>query len=224
MEGMSDRVAASAAAGTLRLPLQVEPLDDAERDASKRRFLATLDPDAPLHLFGYGSLMWDPGFHHEHSCDAQLFGYHRAFCVYSHRYRGTPERPGLVLGLDRGGSCWGMLYKIAPSQVAAAVDYLWEREMVTGVYQARRVTVCTRVGARLDCHAFVVDRAHTQYTGRMAAAATAELIVQGYGRRGACRDYLANTVSHLDDLGFRDGPLHRLLDLVDERCDRRRRG
>ncbi len=161
--------------------------------------------------------MWNPGFAHEEAREAMLHGWHRAFCVYSHRYRGTPECPGLVLGLDRGGSCRGMAYRVRRAAAREALAYLWDREMVTGVYRPRILPV--RAGdTRLPCHAFTVDRGHRQYAGGLGEAEMVRLIRQGVGQGGPNRDYLANTVRHLDELGIRDGPLHRLLARV-ERTD-----
>ena len=167
-------------------------------------------------VFGYGSLMWHPGFPHVEVRVARLSGYHRRFCVYSHRYRGTRERPGLVLGLDRGGSCRGLVYRVPAAEGEAAMAYLYEREMVTGVYMPTWLTVATDAGT-LSAAGFVVDRAHGQYTGRLSLAETAALIVQGEGERGTCGEYLAKTVGHLEGLGLGAGSLKRLLKLVDAR-------
>ena len=167
-------------------------------------------------VFGYGSLMWHPGFPHVEVRVARLSGYHRRFCVYSHRYRGTRDRPGLVLGLDRGGSCRGLVYRVPAAEGEAAMAYLYEREMVTGVYMPTWLTVATDAGT-LSAAGFVVDRAHGQYTGRLSLAETAALIVQGEGERGTCGEYLAKTVGHLEGLGLGAGSLKRLLRLVDER-------
>jgi cation transport protein ChaC len=163
-----------------------------------------------LWLFAYGSLMWDPGFPFEEARPALLRGYHRAFCLYSTRYRGTPDHPGLVLGLDRGGACRGIAYRVAAPSVDKAMQYLWEREMVNNAY------ICRQVGLRLAtghvrARAFVINRAHQQYAGKLPLARTVELICQGHGQRGACRAYLENTVRHLDQLGIPDKRLHQLL-------------
>lgn len=180
----------------------------------KRAFLDSIVIESDIWVFAYGSLMWDPGFAHAESCTALLHGWHRSFCVYSHRYRGTPDRPGLVLGLDRGGSCRGMAFRVVRGEARAVLDYLWDREMVTGVYRPRVLTA--RAGDRvLTCHCFVVDRAHRQYAGGLPDAEIVRLIRQGNGQGGANRDYLVNTVRHLDELGITDGPLHRLLALVE---------
>jgi cation transport protein ChaC len=162
-----------------------------------------------IWVFGYGSLMWNPGFPHCEQRAALLRGWHRSFCVYSHRYRGTPEKPGLVLGLDRGGACRGMAFRIARSHVREAMEYLWEREMTGGVYRLRELKLETVKGP-IRARAFVVDRHHKGYAGRLSTDETARLILQGIGGRGHCREYLENTVRHLEELGLVDGPLHRL--------------
>ncbi|MBM3572043.1 MAG: gamma-glutamylcyclotransferase [Alphaproteobacteria bacterium] len=172
-------------------------------------------------IFGYGSLMWNPGFEPVDTRPALLRGYHRRFCIYSHGYRGTPERPGLVLGLDRGGSCRGMAFRLPRRGRRRVLAYLWEREMTTLVYTPRIVTIDFK-GAkrpnRVQARAFVVNRDHRQYTGRLSAPETARLIVQGVGRRGACVEYLANTVKHLEELGIVEGPLHQLQRRVEKLC------
>jgi cation transport protein ChaC len=188
------------------------PENVAER---KQAFFDALRIDSDIWVFGYGSLMWNPGFEHVESRQALLHGWHRSFCIYSHRYRGTPECPGLVLGLDRGGSCRGMAYRIAKSQALEVLDYLWDREMVNGVYTPRILHPRTAGGQR-PCHVYTVDRAHHQYAGGLDEREMVRLIRQGVGMGGHNRDYLASTVQHLDELGINDGPLHRLLALVGE--------
>ncbi|HZS82821.1 MAG TPA: gamma-glutamylcyclotransferase [Stellaceae bacterium] len=163
-----------------------------------------------IWIFGYGSLMWNPGFRHCAAEPALLHGWHRSFCVYSRRYRGTPERPGLVLGLDRGGSCKGMAFRIAVADLEEALGQLWQREMVGGVYDMRELTLRLAGGGTVSAHAFTVRRSHPGYAGRLSLDETARLILQGIGGRGHCREYLENTVRHLERLGLVDGPLHRL--------------
>lgn len=172
-------------------------------------------------VFGYGSLMWDPGFAYAERRVGLLRGYHRSFCLYSHRYRGTPEKPGLVLGLDRGGCCRGIVYRVADGDADAARAYLWEREMnPTGArqsaYHPRRVRVLTDAGT-VAAVAFVVRRDHPQYAGKLPQSRLLQCVIEGAGGRGTCYDYLANTVRHLDELGLTDGPLHELLRLARER-------
>lgn len=187
-------------------------------------------------IFAYGSLMWNPGFPFLESHPALLRGYHRAFCVVSHRYRGTAEKPGLVLGLDRGGACRGRAYKVCRTQTKTVTDYLHEREMLGGVYDPRWLKVLllpTRAspmevpaqGSRSPARraataaAYVVDRAHWQYC-KLAPEQIAAHILQGVGTMGTNIAYLENTVRHLDDLGVADGPLHELLRVVEARRSR----
>ncbi len=160
-------------------------------------------------IFGYGSLMWRPGFEYAERQEARLHGYHRAFCVYSHVHRGTPERPGLVLGLDRGGSCRGVAFRVTPEVWPAAYRYLQEREQVTAVYRdvftpVRLLESGTTAPAALT---FVVDRTHHQYAGMLSIEAQAEIVAGAVGRSGANPDYLDRTVDHLDEMGIHDASL-----------------
>jgi len=156
--------------------------------------------------------MWDPGFPSIASAPARLRGWHRRFCVYSEVYRGTKEKPGLVLGLDRGGSCRGLAFLVAPAQAAAALDYLWEREMSDGIYDLRMVPVelapPNSAPVRVQACALTVRRSHPAYAGGLGLEETARLIHEGVGARGRCRDYLENTVRHLEALDLTDGTLH----------------
>lgn len=173
-------------------------------------------PGEDFWVFGYGSLMWNPGFPHLEVRAARLRGFHRHFCVYSHIYRGTPECPGLVLGLDRGGSCRGLAFRVPAAEGREVLDYLHAREMITAVYRPSWLTVETALG-RLRAATFVVDRAHVQYAGRLAPARTVDLVLQGSGSTGNCLDYLEKTVHHLEALGLPDPSLKRLLRLAHER-------
>lgn len=171
-------------------------------------------PDRDFWVFAYGSLIWRPGFPHVEVQPGLLRGYHRRFCVYSHTYRGTPERPGLVLGLDRGGSCHGLVYRVPAAEGEWVMDYLHDREMVLGVYDPRWLAVDTGDG-RVMAAGFVVDPGHPQYAGDIGRDETVRLIRQGHGEGGACLDYLRNTVAHLDALDMHDHTLHELLRAVD---------
>lgn len=182
----------------------------------------TLPIGKDFWVFGYGSLMWHPGFPHIEVRDAHLHGYHRRFCVYSHSYRGTPECPGLVLGLDRGGSCHGLAYRVPAAEGEEVLDYLYDRELNTGVYIPRWLNVTTRDGSVVAA-GFVVDRDHEQYTGRLSFKDTAKLILQGQGSRGHSLEYLANTVRHLESMGLGAGDLRILLKEVEVRMASRRK-
>ncbi|HLW26767.1 MAG TPA: gamma-glutamylcyclotransferase [Kiloniellales bacterium] len=178
-----------------------------------RRERPALPADRDWWVFGYGSLMWDPGFPFGEAHMALLRGFHRRFCVYSFRYRGTPEQPGLVLGLAPGGSCRGMIFRVVAEQGGAVLDYLWEREMVTGVYRPLWLPVETPEGPR-QALAFVADPKHDQYC-RLDPSSTAALIRQGIGQRGPCLDYLINTDRHLRELGIHDRMLGQLISLLE---------
>ncbi|MEN3975628.1 gamma-glutamylcyclotransferase [Emcibacter sp. SYSU 3D8] len=166
-----------------------------------------------LWVFGYGSLMWRPGFDYLEAQPARLHGFHRSFCVYSWHHRGTRQQPGLVLGLDRGGSCLGRAYRIAPENAGAVVDYLDEREMVTAVYRPVRHVV-RLPGRMVAARAYVVDRGHPQYAGKLSLEEQARQIDGARGVSGVNIDYLASTVAHLDEMGISDGPLHRVWRLL----------
>jgi cation transport protein ChaC len=178
----------------------------------------------PVWIFAYGSLMWDPDIACAEARPALLYGYHRSFCLYSYDYRGTRERPGLVLGLDRGGACWGMALRLDDSALPVALDHIWSREMSGGgVYEMRRLKVravglqptgLIRGGAALAAHAFVMRRDHPDYAGPLPLDDKARLILGAAGRRGACRDYFATTLYHLEQLGLVDRPLHRLAERI----------
>lgn len=169
-------------------------------------------------VFGYGSLMWHPGFPHLEVRIAKLHGYHRRFCVYSHVYRGTPKTPGLVFGLDHGGSCRGLAFRVPAAEAEETMDYLYEREMITGVYTPQWLDLMTEAG-QINAIAFVVDQAHEQYAGRLSPEEIIELILQGCGDAGHCSEYLENTVHHLEALGLGDRSLKRLLHMIQARSE-----
>jgi cation transport protein ChaC len=176
---------------------------------------ALRDGREPVWIFGYGSLMWHPDFDFAEARPAFLHGYHRSFCLYSRDYRGTPERPGLVLGLDRGGSCHGIAYRLPPGRVGDSLDRIWAREMTGRVYEMRRVAL--RAAKEIVTgHACVVRRASPDYAGRLSVDEAARLLAMAVGGRGTGREYLANTVRHLEELGIRDRLLHRIAARVSE--------
>ena len=179
-----------------------------------RRKIVVEEP-GDVWFFAYGSLMWDPGFSPVETRPALLRGWHRRFCVSSVIYRGTPERPGLSLGLDRGGSCRGLALRIAERDRPEVLAYLSEREMPEEIYSTRRTSIHTQEGP-LTAYTLVVNRDHFLYVRGLDFDASAERIAACSGKRGPNVEYLAQTVGHLDALGIRDGAMHRLLDRVQE--------
>jgi cation transport protein ChaC len=174
---------------------------------------ALLDPSAgDLWVFGYGSLMWRPGFDYAERLDARLMGAHRALCVYSFVHRGTPERPGLVLGLDRGGACRGIAFRVTATKRAETVAYLRGREQVTMVYRefVRPVRLKTNPERVVPALCYMVDRSHPQYAGRLTLDQQVHHVRQGHGHSGNNRDYVIATVGSLEELGYRETELHRL--------------
>ena len=167
-----------------------------------------------LWVFGYGSLMWRPGFPFLERRHAHLHGYHRALCVFSHVHRGTPEQPGLVLGLDRGGRCHGVAFRVAPEEAAETIAYLRAREQVTGVYLERRLAVRLAGGEKVEALAYVVDRKHPQYAGRLPEADLLRLVRQGVGVSGPNPDYVRSTYAHLKEMQVADPLLHRLVEAL----------
>ena len=165
-----------------------------------------------LWVFGYGSLIWRPGFDHLERVPARLIGAHRALCVFSHVHRGTPERPGLVLGLDLGGACRGIAYRVAAKKRAETVAYLRAREQVTSVYRetdalrdAAGGAAAARAGAGLH------DRPRPRAVCRPARSCDAvHLVRQGHGQSGPNREYVLSTVHALEALGLYDRDLHLL--------------
>jgi cation transport protein ChaC len=165
-----------------------------------------------LWVFGYGSLMWRPGFAFIEQVPARLIGEHRALCVYSFDHRGTPEKPGLVLGLDRGGACRGIAFRVAAQLRGETIEYLRAREQTTHVYREvmRSVWLENEPRQRVSALAYVVDRGHVQYAGRLPPAEQLRHVLQGHGRSGNNRDYVLATVKSIEAQGFRDQQLHQL--------------
>jgi cation transport protein ChaC len=171
-------------------------------------------PEGDFWVFGYGSLMWHPNFLHAETRPALLRGYHRALCIYSVEYRGTVETPGLVFGLDRGGSCRGLAFRVLKKNAEEVMDYLFEREMVTNVYRPRWGNISTTTDTGLQnvkSLLFVADPSHQQYTGKLSDDDIVRTVLQGHGKAGPCIDYLTNTFDHLQELGIHDHALSRII-------------
>lgn len=169
-----------------------------------------------LWVFGYGSLMWRPDFDFLERRPARVMGAHRALCVYSFVHRGTRERPGLVLGLDRGGNCRGIAYRVAAARRAETIEYLRAREQVTMVYREcwRSVWLDDDANRRVQALCYMVDRGHEQYAGRLSLTEQLHYVRQGHGRSGNNRDYVLATVKEIESQGVRDADLHRLAEML----------
>ena len=168
-------------------------------------------PKGDLWIFGYGSLMWAPGFAYKDKAPARVHGYHRALCILSTRYRGTRRKPGLVMGLCRGGSCWGMAFRVEAARVRGALIRLWRREMPRRVYAPRLLRVDLPSGRRVRALAFLADPTHPAYVRELDLHGRVRLVAQGIGQRGRCVDYIRNTLGEMHAVGVRDPHLERIL-------------
>lgn len=184
-------------------------MSDDERRASLRETLDKAPSSGPVWVFGYGSLIWNPAFHFVEKRVAKIHGYHRRFCLWTPLGRGTMDNPGLMLGLEAGGACRGVIYRIAEEAVETELDIVWRREMLTGAYRPTWVTARTGDGS-LPCIAFVINREHGRYTGRLSDEQIARHIASAEGPMGPCCEYLFETVRHLAELGIRDRGLEAM--------------
>ncbi|MBL8642510.1 MAG: gamma-glutamylcyclotransferase [Rhodospirillaceae bacterium] len=172
-----------------------------------------IDPDN-FWVFGYGSLMWRPGFDYVERGLALLNGFSRDMCLISIHYRGTKEKPGMVCGLSPGGACQGVAFRIAPEHVGRVVDYLDERELISYIYIPRHVPVVLDTGVTVIARAYVADAAHEQFAGGWSEEKKIAHVAQGVGSEGSSVDYLANIVAHLRELNISDPNLESLLEKV----------
>lgn len=173
---------------------------------------AGLAQNGELWIFGYGSLMWRPGFPSDRAEHARIMGFRRCFCIYSTHHRGSADRPGLVLGLDKGGVCDGIAYRVPRDKVAETLAYLRAREQVNGVYRETLVPATFASGEHQHClvRAYTVERAHPSYTGRLPIDVQARLVRAARGISGPNVDYLANTLAHLRSLGIFEPEIERV--------------
>ncbi|MBP6813834.1 MAG: gamma-glutamylcyclotransferase [Burkholderiaceae bacterium] len=203
--GLSQALAQAERDGLLRLT------SAPERQVSRDRMLALgWNPGTDLWIFAYGSLMWNPAFHFVESRTATIHGFHRRFCLHSQVGRGTSEIPGLMLGLDRGGSCRGIALRIAAAQVHEELDIIWSREMVAAAYRPVWVRARTQAGT-LAAITFAIDESLPTYAGRLPLDEVARRIARASGPLGRCADYLAETVAHLEACGIHDRSLAQIL-------------
>lgn len=193
-------------------------LSDDERAASLAATLAHPRARQPVWVFAYGSLIWKPGFPFAERRVGTLHGYHRQFCLLVRRFRGSPDVPGLMLGLERGGMCRGVVYRLSETGSDAALKAVWAREILTAAYVPHWADVRTAEGT-VRAIAFTINRDHERYTGRLNDEAVADALARACGHVGSCAEYLLETVTHLEELGIRDRRLWRLQAMVAARLD-----
>ena len=168
-----------------------------------------MDPQS-IWVFGYGSLMWRPGFPFLESRPAKLDGFSRDMCLVSIHYRGTRDKPGMVCGLRPGGECRGRAFRIAPDQAAQVIGYLDDRELISYIYIPRHIMIELDTGVRVVARAYMADATHDQFAGQWSDEVKAQHIAQGEGSEGRSLDYLANIIEHLRVLDITDANLEVL--------------
>jgi cation transport protein ChaC len=172
---------------------------------------------ADLWVFAYGSLIWNPGFPYRSREPATLIGFHRRYCVHSHVYRGTPEAPGLVLGLEQGGACQGVVYRVAAELAGSTMQYLRDRELITSVYIEIVAPVETRDGTRREAVTYVADPDHAQYAPASDLQTMVETILHARGIAGPNAEYAINTWANLASLGLDDRYVAEVADALRRR-------
>jgi len=197
------------------------PLVALEQHRRSIRALLDARPDSgagrnDVWMFAYGSLIWNPMIEFLEQRIGTVHGYHRRFCLWTKLGRGSVERPGLLLGIDRGGSCRGVAFRIAEAKAPEELEILWRREMVTGAYDPQWVKVRSDQGM-IHAIAFLINRRHPRYAGLLPEDQVVETVARASGVIGPCADYLFNTVEHLEKLGIHDRALRQLRNLVSER-------
>ncbi|HEY9599475.1 MAG TPA: gamma-glutamylcyclotransferase [Cyanophyceae cyanobacterium] len=188
-------------------------LSEDQLQESIRETIKQQKPDSDIWIFAYGSLIWNPIIKFVEQRVGIIYGWHRRFCLWVPQGRGTPDNPGLVLGLDRGGSCRGITYRIAAADVPSELLLLWRREMVVGCYVPRWVKVFDGT-QQLEAIAFTINHSHRAYAGNISLETTVHSIATAGGELGSCSDYLIQTINGLMSVGIQDKPLLRLRDRV----------
>jgi glutathione-specific gamma-glutamylcyclotransferase len=197
------------AAARQRMPPGTTLLSDAAIEADLDAKLSRQPPGKDVWLFGYGSLMWNPAIEFAERRSGAVHGWHRRFCLWLHMGRGSPDNPGLMLALEPGGNCVGLLFRIPAAHARAELLLAWRREMFTGAYSSRWVTAMTGDGP-VRATTFVANRAHPRYAGRLDEAAVAARLASASGSLGSCATYLSETLGALQAMGLRDRSLERL--------------
>lgn len=201
--------------GTLLAAIRANPppgthvRSDAELEASLERTLQQHDACADVYVFGYGSLMWNPTIEHTQALKAYVHGWCRRFCLRLLMGRGSPQQPGLMLALDRGGSCYGVTFRIPAEKARDELRLLWRREMFSGAYEARWVTALVE-GKALRALTFVASRAHVRYADKLPIDQVADMIRTASGSLGTCSAYFEATLQELESMGVKDAGMERI--------------
>ncbi len=201
-------------------PASAKPLSPTELLGTLRAALEPWEPGSPFWIFAYGSLMWNPEFAWDARHVATIRGYHRSFRIWSRINRGTPDKPGLVLTLECGGSCRGLIYRIEPDRVQEEMQRIWKREMTYGSYRPRWLN-CIVGEDSVRALAFTVNRHCSGYAGRIPLEVVVEAIASARGRYGPAHDYLFKTTETLREHGIRDERVEHLAGLVKARLRER---
>ncbi len=184
-------------------------LSEAEFEQTRADVLKKFENEDELWIFGYGSLIWSPTFNFVEQAVAELPNCSRKFCLWAHTGRGSPERPGLWLGLDTGGSCTGIAFRVDNSERDYETLLLWRREMISGAYMPRVLPVLID-GQEKACICLLANKSHKRYAGELPFEKIVECIATGYGHLGTCQEYLFNLIEKLDSEGVHDQPMHEL--------------
>jgi cation transport protein ChaC len=206
-EGLRD--GSLLAAARRRMPPGTTLVSDVAIEADLDATLCRHPPGEDVWLFGYGSLMWNPAIEFAERRPGAVHGWHRRFCLWLHMGRGSPDNPGLMLALERGGRCAGLLFRIPAAEARAELLLAWRREMFTGAYRSRWVTAMTKHGP-VRATTFVANRTHPRYAGRLDETTVAARLASATGSLGSCATYLAETLGALHAVGLRDRSLERL--------------
>jgi cation transport protein ChaC len=196
-----------------RMPPGTVFRSDADIEADLDAVLKDRPPTDDVWLFAYGSLMWNPAFHFVEQRGGIVRGWHRRYCLWLHGGRGSPENPGLMLALDRGGSCAGALFRVAAAQARDELLLVWRRELFTGAYNSHWVTA--HIGSdAVRAVTFVANRLYQQYAGQLDEQEIAARLASATGSLGSCREYLSETLAALHAMDLRDHKLEKLQRLI----------
>ncbi|MDC0461851.1 gamma-glutamylcyclotransferase [Alphaproteobacteria bacterium] len=211
-ENLSAGILQTLAAERATQPVKL--LSEQELKESRRLYVSDTYSGNDIWIFGYGSLIWNPSFNFNARKQAHLFGYHRRFCLRTTITRGSPEKPGLVLGLDRGGSARGIIFRMPASIAASECDVIWKREMLNGAYTPSWVKVRADDGTQKKALTFVIRREHPSFAAPLPDNQSSKIIAEASGIIGANSEYLYNTEAALAAEGIHDSTLKRLVKLV----------